>query len=353
MGSGCKRQRVPGIARWRWGLRVAAILKSYPQKFMKPVCVLLPVLSLGAVLTMATGQGQGDKFKIPDDQAAKIKAALPAKTPAPVQKKHEVLVFSKTAGFRHSSIAAGVYCMKALGEKTGLFNVTHTEDEAWFAPDKLKAFDAVIMVNTTGEIFKGSPLGEDVLKASLVNFVKSGKGLVGMHSATDTYSSDNPQLKWKEYNDMMGGAFESHPWGSGDTVKVRNLEPGHPLNAAFNAGGITLQDEIYKFRPTTAQPTERRMLLALDPSGTDMKKDDGNKDGMADRNFYPIAWLSKYGEGRTFYCSLGHNEHIYWTPEVVAHYLAGIQYALGELPADAAPKAVAMVLSDGTVVARQ
>ena len=89
---------------------------------------------------MATGQGQGDKFKIPDDQAAKIKAALPAKTPAPVQKKHEVLVFSKTAGFRHSSIAAGVYCMKALGEKTGLFNVTHTEDEAWFAPDKLKAF---------------------------------------------------------------------------------------------------------------------------------------------------------------------------------------------------------------------
>jgi hypothetical protein len=136
-------------------------------------------------------------------------------------------------------------------------------------------------------------------------------------------------------------------------VKVRNLEPGHPLNAAFNAGGITLQDEIYKFRPTTAQPTERRMLLALDPSGTDMKKDDGNKDGMADRNFYPIAWLSKYGEGRTFYCSLGHNEHIYWTPEVVAHYLAGIQYALGELPADAAPKAVAMVLNDGTVVARQ
>ena len=159
MGSGCKRQRVPGIARMRWGLRVAAILKSYPQKLMKPVCVLLPVLSLGAVLTMATGQGQGDKFKIPDDQAAKIKAALPAKTPAPVQKKHEVLVFSKTAGFRHSSIAAGVYCMKALGEKSGLFNVTHTEDEAWFAPDKLKAFDAKNKIKVIKEVRGVTSLG--------------------------------------------------------------------------------------------------------------------------------------------------------------------------------------------------
>lgn len=318
-----------------------------PQFFMKPIRVILPAASLAAALTLATGQQQADKFRIPDDQAAKIREALPAKTPAPVQKKHEVLVFSKTAGFRHSSIAAGVHCMKALGEKTGLFNVTHTEDEAWFAPDKLKGFDAVIMLNTTGELFKGSPLGEDVLKKSLVDFVKSGKGLIGMHSATDTYKD------WKEYNDMMGGAFESHPWGSGDTVTVKNLAPDHPLNAAFGGKGITLKDEIYKFRPGTALPADRRMLLALDANGTEMKKDDGNGDGKADRDLYPIAWLAKYGEGRTFYCSLGHNEHVYWTPEVVAHYLSGIQYALGELPADATPQSVAMVLPDGTVVARR
>ena len=94
------------------------------------------------------------------------------------------------------------------------------------------------------------------------------------------------------------------------------------------------------------------MLLALDSNGTDLMKDDKDKDGKPDRDFYPIAWLSKYGEGRTFYCSLGHNDEVYWNPTVVEHYLAGIQYALGELEADATPMKVAMLDSEGRIIVK-
>ncbi len=312
---------------------------------MKSLRFFVPVTGLAAIATLCFGQHDDKKFAVSADKVEKIKAALPAATPVPVKKKHEVLVFSKTTTFRHPSIPVGVECMKQLGAKTGLFNVTHTEDESAFAADNLKKFDAIIMLNTTGKIFEKAAAGEDVLKQNLLDFVQNGGGLVGIHSATDTYND------WKPYNDLMGGSFEGHPWGAGETVRVKNLDPQHPLNAAFKNDGLTVKDEIYKFRPKTAQPTERHMLLALDANGTDMKKDDGDKDGQPDRSFYPIAWLSTHGKGKTFYCSLGHNDEIYWNPVVVQHYLAGIQYALGELPADATPKAVAMLLNNGRIVA--
>lgn len=312
---------------------------------MKPLRLLLPLACLAAVVTFSTGQQDANKFTVAPDRVEKIKAAMPEKAPAPVQKKHEVLVFTKTAGFRHGSIPSGVESMKQLGAKTGLFTVTHTEDETIFKPDSLAKFDAVIFLNSTGPIFQNSPAGEDVLKQSLLDFVKGGKGVIGFHSAGDTYND------WDGWSQMLGTGFESHPWNAGDTVRVKNLDPKHPLNAAFKGEGFTIKDEIYKFKPGRAQPSERRMLLALDSEGTNLMKDDQNKDGKPDRDFYPISWLSTFGKGRTFYCSLGHNDEVFWNPAVVQHYLAGIQYALGELPAEATPKTVAMILDDGRVVA--
>lgn len=299
---------------------------------MKPHPIILPALALAGAFTFAFAQEKTalGEFTVAPDKTAKIDAALPAKTPAPVGKKHQVLVFTRTAGFRHSSIPVGVEAMKRLGEKTGLFASTHTEDPAAFEADSLKKFDAIIMLNTTNEVFAtGDKAAEERLKANLLEFVSSGKGIIGIHAATDTYKD------WKEYNEMMGGAFVKHPWNAGDTVKVKNLDPKHPVNAAFKGGGLTLKDEIYKFRNDTASASDRRMLLALDPSGTDMTKD---KEDL--RPLYPIAWLDTWGKGRVFYCSLGHNDEIYMNPVVMEHYLAGIQFALGELKADATPQAV-------------
>lgn len=265
--------------------------------------------------------------EVTEQEIAKIKEALPEKAPTKPKQPRKVLLFSKTAGFRHSSISVAVKSLTMLGEKTGAFTAMHSEDESIFEPERLKEFDLVIMVNTTGEIFKskgeGSAEREARLKKSLVDFLKSGKGIAGTHSATDTYKN------WKEYNDMMGGAFVSHPWHM--DVPVRILDANHPLTKVFGGKGFTIKDEIYQFRNDTANPKDRRMLLSLKSTW------DGTKKGNRKDNFYPISWISKYGDGRTFYCSLGHREEIYWNPMVLEHYLAGFQYAMGDLAADSTP----------------
>lgn len=265
----------------------------------------------------------------------KIMAALPEKAYAKPKQPRKLLIYSRTNGFRHGSIAIGARAITLLGDKTGAFTAVATEDDSYFEPEKLKTFDAVLMLNTTGDCLrakdppkdeegkKAALAREEMLKASLLDFVKSGKGLAGTHSATDTYH------KWKEYNDMMGGAFAGHPWST--KVPVKNLEPKNPVNAGFEEKDFEVSDEIYQFRMDTASPTERKVLLALDTEKFDVSK--GNRKDK----FYPVSWIRNYEKGRCFYCSLGHNSAIYYNPTVLKHYLAGIQFALGDLEADASP----------------
>lgn len=280
-----------------------------------------------AILAIVVGASNAQKNK-KQVHAEKIAAGVPKSAPAKPTKPRKVLVFSKTAGFRHGSIPTGVEAMKQMGKSTGAFEVTATEDDSFFEPEKLKDFDAVLFLNTTGEVFKSKEAGrEERLKKSLVDFVKSGKGLIGTHSATDTYK------KWKDFNDMMGGAFAGHPWHT--KIRVKNLEPGHPLNAAFAGKDFEIADEIYQFRKDTASADERRMLLSLSGEIVDKGKGNTGKEGL-----YPIAWLDKYGDGRIFYCSLGHRDEIYWNPVILKHYLAGIQYALGDLDAEDEPRKI-------------
>ena len=113
------------------------------------------VLSMTLVLIFASlGSAVGQLKKIPQDVIDKIAAALPEKAPAQPKKPRKVLLFSKTNGFRHGSISVGVKSLTMLGEKTGAFTAEHSEDEAVFAPKNLQKYDLVIMVNTTGEIFR-------------------------------------------------------------------------------------------------------------------------------------------------------------------------------------------------------
>jgi len=286
------------------------------------------------VATSASGQGKQD---VKQGFTENITKALPDKAPAAPKAPRKVLIFSKTAGFRHASIPTGIRALTMLGDKTGAYTAYATENEEIFEPEKLKTFDAVIMLNTTSQPKKEDPFRakgdnsdaaknrEELLKKSLLDFVTSGKGLIGIHAACDTYHT------WKEFNQMMGGAFVSHPWTANNTVSVKNVEPSNPVNAAFGGKGFDITDEIYVFRADTALPTERRYLLTLDETKMDTSK------GKRADGLYPISWISTYGKGRTFYCSLGHNDHIYWNPAVLQHYLAGIQYALGDLDADSTP----------------
>jgi type 1 glutamine amidotransferase len=284
-----------------------------------PACAALVLFS-----TSARGQ---DKF------LDKIMKALPEKAHAQPKQPRKILIFSRTAGYRHDSIPVGVKAITMMGDRTGAYTALATEDEAFFEPEKLKVFDAVFMLNTTGDCLRPKT-GNDakdagreaLLKKSLADFVSGGKGLMGTHSATDTYHG------WKEYNKMMGGTFAGHPWH--EKVPVKNLAPDHPLNAAFRGKDFEIIDEIYQFRADTALPGDRKFLLALDTKKMDVSKG-SRKDGL-----YPVSWVARYGKGRTFYCSLGHREEIYFNPTILKHYLAGIQYIVGDLPADATPTSV-------------
>jgi type 1 glutamine amidotransferase len=308
---------------------------------MRHLCYLLGLAAcLGLVAGPGSAQPPKGKKGQPADPAQyldRIKAALPDAVPAKPKQERKLLVYSRTAGFRHSSIPVGVRAITLMGDKTRAYEVYATEDESFFEPEKLNKFDAVLMLNTTGACLR--PKGgtkeeqdqrEEALKKSLVEFVSGGKGLLGIHAATDTYHQRG-KTTWKEYTQMMGGAFAGHPWHK--NVPVKNLEPRHPLNAAFAGKDFEVTDEIYQFALDTAQPTERKFLLALDTS----KMDDATRGNRKQDGPYPISWVSTFGKGRTFYCSLGHREEIYWNPAILRHYLAGIQYAVGDLEADATP----------------
>ncbi len=146
--------------------------------------------------------------------------------------------------------------------------------------------------------------------------------LVGIHCAA--------HLDWPEYTEMLGGYSISHPWNAGSTVVIRLEEPDHPLLRSFTAASFAHGDEIFVFSDFSRQRV--RVLLSLDTTRTDM-----NKPGVTKDQDVPLAWIRRYGEGRVFYSALGHHKDVYWRSPILQHYLAGIQFALGDLQADAAP----------------
>jgi len=293
------------------------------KRWIKAV-VGLPLLSV--CLSVVMTECCAAPGTVSEKDVARIKAALPKAARAKPAKPRKVLIFNLCKGFRHGSIPCGAKAFELMGQQTGAYQSASTEDISFFEPDKLKEFDAVILNNTSGELFKGDAEREKRLKESLLSFVKSGKGLVGVHAATDCY------YNWPEYGKMIGGYFWGHPWNEKVTVKVD--EPDHPLCKAFGEKTFPITEEIYQFRDPYSRKA-LRVLLSLDVTQTNM-----NKGGIRrkDKDF-AVAWIHTYGQGRVFYCSLGHRNEIFWNPMILQFYLDGIQYALGDIEADAKPSA--------------
>jgi type 1 glutamine amidotransferase len=166
-------------------------------------------------------------------------------------------------------------------------------------------------------------------KQALLDFVHDGKGLVGIHAATDSF------YDWPEGAALLGGLFDGHPWGAGGTWAFKLDEPAHPLNRAWGGKGFKLQDEIYQFKAPYTR-ADRRVLVSLDLSDP---ATGGVKDGVkrTDQDF-AVAWIKAQGQGRVFYCSLGHAANVFQEPAVLRFYLDGIQFAAGDLSADASPR---------------
>lgn len=279
------------------------------------------------------------------EQLDKIKAALPEKC-EPAASTRKLLVFYLAEGFVHSSILFGNECLKSMGAKTGAFAPTFTTNKTDFTAENLKQYDGILFNNTT------SLKLDDAQRKAIVDFVNSGKGMMGIHSASDNFGC------CPELSDMIGGQFDGHPWGSGGWntkgVPADQLPPGvqpgqpgpwafklddpeHPVNRGFGGKGFYLVDEIYQIKGKYAHDNCRE-LISLDMSNPVNFKVNTNGFHRKDMDF-PVAWIKKIGGGRVFYCSLGHREDIFFNKAVVQHYLDGIQYALGDFKADDRPTA--------------
>ena len=266
-----------------------------------------------------------------------------------------VLVVSTTTGFRHSSIPTAEKIIGELARESGAFTVDYARVEpndlrfkGWDGkpdPAKVKAaitevlaekmsvaalknLDAVIFANTTGNLPLPDPQG-------FIDWIKSGKGFVGMHSATDTFPGFPP------YIEMIGGEFKTH--GAQVEVTAINQDPQCPACRHLPANW-TVFDEIYQLKNFDRNKVHGLLTLDKHPNN----KTPGD---------YPIAWCKEFGQGRVFYTSLGHREDIWdaqWkdgkgerknSPAVAEayqkHILGGIKWALGLEPGDAKPQTAA------------
>ncbi len=214
---------------------------------------------------------------------------------------YQVLVFSKTAGFRHDSIPAGIQAIRDLGAANG-FTVTASEDSNVFTTSSLAAYKAVVFLSTTGDILNNTQ------QAAFESYVNGGGGYVGVHAAADT------EYDWPYYGQLCGAWFHSHPAIQQVTARVEDRT--HQSTAHLGTTWVRT-DELYNYR-TNPRPNVR-VLINLDES----TYSGGN---MGD---HPIAWYHAQGSGRSFYTGFGHTIASYGDASFRQHLLGGIQYAAG------------------------
>ncbi len=261
------------------------------------------------------------------EEVQKIENAAPKKATVSPAKPRKLLVFWLCEGFFHQSIPLVNKAIEYMGKSTGAYETVITNDMSIFEAENLKQFDAVCFNNTTGLRFH--PAKTPDLCKSLMDFVQGGKGIVGIHAATDNFN------EWPEAQEMMGGAFTGHPWGGGGTWAIKIDEPDHPLMATFKGKNFKINDEIYRTEPPLYSRDKQLVLMSLDMSDETTRNVKGFKPTDADTG---TAWVKSWGKGRIFYCSLGHNDHLLWNPAILQHYLDGIQFAFGDYKVDTKPR---------------
>ncbi len=219
--------------------------------------------------------------------------------------KPRILVFSKTTGFRHSSIPAGQQAILKLGEANG-FLVDTTEDARYFNEDSLDKYAAVVFLNTTDS--KDSLLNH-YQENAFERYIQAGGGFVGVHAATDA------GYHWGWYGRLVGAYFTSHPQQQEATLNV--TDKNHPATRHL-PDPWTRKDEWYNFKNINP---DLNILLTIDES---------SYEGGSNGDPHPMAWYHAYDGGRAFYTGLGHTDESYQEELFLQHLLGGIQYAIGD-----------------------
>jgi len=217
--------------------------------------------------------------------------------------KPKVLVFSKTMGWNHKSIPAGVAALQKLGSENG-FEVDTTKNGELFNEDNLKQYSAIIFLNTTLNVFEAQQ------EAAFERYIQAGGGFVGIHSATDT------EYDWGWYTKLVGAQFQSHPSGTPEADFIIK-DNTHISTQMFTDSVWHRSDELYNYKNINP---DVNILMTVDES---------TYEGGENGDFHPIAWYHEYDGGRAFYTGRGHTEESYSEELFLKHLLGGIQYAIG------------------------
>ncbi len=212
----------------------------------------------------------------------------------------KVLIFSKTVGFHHESIAAGIVAIQKMANEND-FAVDTTTDSNLFTNENLKKYSAVIFLSTTGNVL------DSLQQKAFEHYIRDGGGFVGVHAATDT------EYDWSWYGHLVGAYFKSHPKIQQATLDVVN----HHFAGTKNLPGRwSRTDEWYNYKWIAADLT---VLIKIDES-TYLGGENGKN--------HPMCWYHNFDGGRAFYVEMGHTDASYFEPEYLRLLLSGIQYAM-------------------------
>ena len=291
----------------------------------------LAIAAIGLVL-LFSGERVAASRELEPAERAQVDAALPQRAPASPQKARKLLVFDLNVNYGgHGSIPFANYAFEQMGQRTGAYTTVVSRDPSVFARESLRQFDAVFLNNNVGNLFE-----DRVLRQNLADFVSGGGGLLGVHGTSVAFTKwPGGAEDWPEFGVMLGARGANHR-AANERVFIRLEDPRHPLVAAFDSPGFEYQDEFFRY----GDPYSRnrvRVLLSIDTVKTDLTQ--GVPPGHVERqdNDYALAWVRSYGRGRVFYCTIAHNPSVFCDARMLQFYLAGIQFALGDLPAPTVP----------------
>ncbi|MBM4039695.1 MAG: ThuA domain-containing protein [Planctomycetes bacterium] len=286
-----------------------------------------------------------------EQELKKIEELCPDKPPAAPAKPRRVLCYGRL--WTHLANAFTEETVKLLGKKTGAFEAVAGDDPRLLLPESLKTFDALFL-NGLHDPQPFLPLNwktlppdelaaakklDAAVKQSILDFVmQDGKGIAGIEGSIAALGD------WKEFGEMMGAFYNGH-YRAKHVYKI--VEPTHPVAAALGVKELELEDQSYLPGPPYSRK-KVRVLISLDlaktPDPSTVPKQEWLKghvkrqtDSTGREVDYAISWVRQHGKGRVFYCSLGVDWRTYLNPAFLRYLLAGIQFAIGDLPADATP----------------
>lgn len=292
--------------------------------------ILLAGVALGAQLFAGQEPSAEDR--------ARVEAAAPLKAQARVAKPRRMLVMNLAMrngkpfkGSSDATIPIANYAFDLLGKRTGAYQAVFSNDVELLRPDKIQQFDAVCFLNTVGVLFD-----DPELRQSLLEFIAGGKGFVGIHDAIATFVQYPRYDQWPEFGRMLGGTENGgHPW-NGEMLTLKLDDPASPLNAVFGGREFQIAEQAFQLQEPVLRD-HLRVLLSVDVEKTGFAPNRRILPARKQDRDFPMAWVRRFGKGRVFYSGFGHSSQTFWNPTVLAHFLAGIQYSLGDLNADDSP----------------